>query len=223
MRVILLGAPGSGKGTQADLIAGKYGFPKISSGDLLRKAVEDKTSLGIVADRVMRKGELVDDNLVVKMIKARIELPDCRQGYILDGFPRTVYQAQMFDEDCPDESEIVIEIFIDDSVVIERLTARLTCPQCGQIYNFSDHSPEKSGVCDRCGGKLSVRNDDRKDIILDRLSVYRRQRKDLVDYYQDKKVYFCVNGNAEVGSVFDDICLLLSKKIVLGKGRSAVR
>jgi adenylate kinase len=223
MRIILLGAPGSGKGTQGNLIAGRYGFPKISSGDLLRKAVTDRTPIGIEADEAMKKGELVKDTLVVKMIKERIDHPDCQQGYTLDGFPRTVPQALLFEEACYDDTEIAIEIYIDDTIVIDRLTARVTCSRCGNIYNLLRHSPEKDGICDLCEGKLEVRSDDQKDVIEDRLIVYHGQRQALVNHYQKKKVYACVDGDADANTVFENICSLIDEKIVQRKENRTVQ
>jgi len=223
MRIILLGAPGSGKGTQGNLIAGKYGFPKISSGELLRKAVKDRTPIGMEAEEVMKKGELVDDQLVVQMIKERIELPDCRQGFTLDGFPRTGLQALLFEEACPSDSEIAIEIYIDDNVVIDRLTARLTCSQCGHIYNLLVLSPEKDGLCDRCGGQLEVRSDDQKEVIEDRLAVYHGQRQELVNHYKNKDVYACVDGDAEPETVFENICSLLEETMIQQREHKTVQ
>lgn len=223
MRIILLGAPGSGKGTQGNLIAGKYSFPKISSGDLLRKAVMDRTPIGIEAEEVMKKGELVKDSLVVKIVKERIDHPDCRQGYTLDGFPRTVPQALLFEQACYDDAEIAIEIYIDDTIVIDRLAARLTCSRCGNIYNLLLHSPEKDGICDQCQEKLEVRSDDQKDVIEDRLIVYHGQRQALVSHYQKKKVYTCIDGDAEVATVFKNICSLIDEKIVQRKENSSVQ
>ncbi len=223
MRIILLGAPGSGKGTQGNLIAGKYSFPKISSGELLRKAVMDRTPIGIEAEEVMKKGELVKDTLVVKMIKERIDQLDCQQGYTLDGFPRTVSQALLFERACSDDTEIAIEIYIDDTIVFDRLTARLTCSRCGNIYNLLLHSPEKDGICDLCQGKLEVRSDDQKDVIEDRLIVYHGQRQALVSHYQMKKVYACIDGDADANTVFENICSLIDEKMVQRKENKTVQ
>jgi len=134
MRIILLGAPGSGKGTQGDLITGKYGFPKISSGDLLRQAVADKTPLGREAESVMKRGDLVSDEVVIAMIKKRIGQGDCQQGYILDGFPRTISQALALDKMSPDEIEVVFDIHLSDQVVIDRISARRICSGCNGIF-----------------------------------------------------------------------------------------
>lgn len=223
MRIILLGAPGSGKGTQAELIAGKYNFPKISSGDLLRKAVKDRSPLGIEAEHVLERGELVDDTLVVAMIKQRIEQPDCRRGYTLDGFPRTVPQAENFEEACPDGFEIAIEIFIEDAVVIDRLTSRLTCSRCGSIYNVLVRSPERDGLCDRCGGNLETRSDDRKNVIEERLSLYHGHRRGLVRHYQNKNVYTWLDGDAEAAAVFESISSLIDEKMAFWKENKSIR
>ncbi|MGD2294973.1 MAG: adenylate kinase [Candidatus Aminicenantes bacterium] len=223
MRIILLGAPGSGKGTQGDLVAQKYKIPKISSGELLRQAVKDRTPLGVKAEAVMERGELVSDELVIGMIQERIDLPDCRKGYILDGFPRTVAQARGLEAMSPDDAEIVIEIDLDDQVVIDRLTARRTCADCGAIYNLTAKAPEEDGVCESCGGELLLRDDDRPEVIRERLKVYHKQRENLVDFYRKKNVYFRVEGNVKIEALFQHICTILDEHIPPEEKVEAVR
>jgi len=213
MRIILLGAPGSGKGTQGDLITRKFGFPKISSGDLLRQAVKDNTPLGREAEAVMKHGDLVSDHVVIRMIKERIEKGDCQQGYILDGFPRTISQALALEKMSPEDAEIVIDIHLDDRAVIDRISARRICSGCTQIFNLLLKSPEFKGICEDCGGTLVQRADDKPEVIKDRLKVYHEQRDALVEFYKEKSVYACVEGDADREDIFESICSLLDRTI----------
>ncbi len=213
MRIILLGAPGSGKGTQGDLITGKYGFPKISSGDLLRQAVADKTPLGREAESVMKRGDLVSDEVVIAMIKKRIGQGDCQQGYILDGFPRTISQALALDKMSPDEIEVVFDIHLSDQVVIDRISARRICSGCNGIFNLQLTSADSSKVCEDCGGTLVQRADDKPEVIRDRLKVYHEQRERLVAFYKGKNAYFCIEGDAAREDIFTNLCNLLDRKI----------
>ena len=211
MRIILLGAPGSGKGTQGDLITRKFGFPKISSGDLLRQAVRDNTPLGREAEAVMKRGDLVSDHVVIGMIKERIEKEDCQKGYTLDGFPRTISQALALEKMSPEEAEIVIDIHLDDQVVIDRISARRICSGCNHIFNLLPKSPEFKGICEDCGGTLVQRADDKPEVIKDRLKVYHEQRETLVEFYKEKNVYTCVEGDADREYIFESICSLLDR------------
>ncbi len=213
MRIILLGAPGSGKGTQGDLINRKFGFPKISSGDLLRQAVKDNTPLGRDVEAVMKRGKLVSDHVVIEVIKDRIEKDDCQQGYILDGFPRTLSQALVLETMSPEETEIVIDIHLDDSVVIDRLSARRICSGCNHIFNLLSKSPEPKGICKDCGGTLVQRPDDKPEVIKDRLKIYHEQRDALVEFYKEKNVYMCVEGDVDRDEIFVNICSLLDRTI----------
>lgn len=214
MRIILMGAPGSGKGTQGDLIAGKYGFPKISSGDLLRQAVSDSTPMGREAEAVMKRGDLVSDEIVIEMIKNRIKNGDCQQGYILDGFPRTISQALALEKESPDESEIVFDIHLDDQTVIARLSARRICTGCSHIFNLGQKFTDQRTVCEDCGGALIQRADDKPEVIKDRLKIYQKHRDKLVDFYKGKNVYKSIEGNAAREDIFEKICIYLdSKKI----------
>lgn len=212
MRIILYGPPGSGKGTQGDLVGGKYGFPKISTGDLLRRAVKDRTELGRKAEAIMNEGELVSDEIVGGIIRERIALPDCRGGYILDGFPRTLPQARMLEELDTDRNEIVVEICLSDEIVVKRLNARRSCVGCGMIYNTQVKNPEVTGVCDACGDRLVLRDDDREDAIRRRLHIYHQQREQLVDYYKRKDVYHGINGDAPIERIFDELSDLIDRE-----------
>ncbi len=213
MRIILLGAPGSGKGTQGDLITRKFGFPKISSGYLLRQAIKDNTPLGREADAVMKHGDLVRDDVVIGMVKERIEKEDCQQGYILDGFPRTLSQALVLEKISPEENEIVIDIHLDDLVVIDRISARHICSDCDYIFNLLPKSPENKKICENCGGTLVQRADDKPEVIKDRLKVYHEQRDALVEFYKEKNVYACVEGDADREDIFKSICSLLDRTV----------
>jgi len=210
MRIVLLGAPGSGKGTQGNMITEKYGFPRISTGDLLREEVAEGTPLGKIAKAVMDRGELVKDELVLEMVDRRIQQDDCRQGYVLDGFPRNISQAQKLEAHDPSR-EVVIEIFLEDDVVIRRLGARRICSSCGAIYNILVRVPQQKDACDACGGTLIQRDDDKTEVIAERLSVYHNQTEPLVGYYRAKGVYRRVQGDDAIESVFEGVCRVLDE------------
>ncbi|UCC41679.1 MAG: adenylate kinase [Candidatus Aminicenantes bacterium] len=213
MRIILLGPPGCGKGTQGDLIEKKYGFPKISSGDLLRAAVQKGTPLGKKAEAMMNRGELVSDDIVIEMIKERISKADCQSGYVLDGFPRNITQAQKLEDIEGKCQEMVFDIQLKTQSLIERLSARRICPRCEAIYNLAIHSPKKEGICDVCGGELIRRKDDTLEVIRERLRVYNEQTEPLVDYYQKKEVFHEIDGAREIEAVFRGIQSILDKEI----------
>lgn len=213
MKIILLGAPGSGKGTQGDLVTKKYGFPRISTGDLLREAVALGTPLGKEAKAIMERGDLVADDLVVKMVEERITKPDCAEGYILDGFPRTINQARKLENIDENHQEVVIEIYLPDQVVIDRLSTRRICSSCGTIYNLLDHTPEAENICNVCSGKIIRRDDDKPEVIQERLKVYHEQTEPLVDYYETKTNYFQINGEGTIEEIFARVCEVLDKAI----------
>lgn len=213
MKIILLGAPGSGKGTQGDLVTETYGFPKISTGDLLREAVAQGTPLGHQVKDVMERGELVGDNLVIKMVEERIQKPDCDEGYILDGFPRTIIQAQKLENINHNHKKVIIEIFLPDQVVIDRLSRRRICSNCGTIYNLFDRAPGSSDICDVCSGKLIQRDDDRSEVIQDRLRIYHEQTEPLIAYYKRNSHYFRINGEGPIEEIFARVRKILDKTI----------
>ncbi len=213
MRIILLGPPGSGKGTQGNLLEKKYGFPKISTGDLLRSEVQDGTPLGKEAEAKMNRGELVSDDIVVKMIKNRIFKPEYKRGYIMDGFPRNISQAQRLEEIDPSREEIAIEIYLSDQAVFKRLGARRVCPGCDAIYHMINKPPKKDETCDVCEEELLLRDDDTPGVIKDRLKIYHEQTETLIQYYSRKKVYFRIDGDETVESVFQRISSLLDKEL----------
>lgn len=223
MRIILLGPPGSGKGTQGDLIAQKYGLPKVSTGDLLREAVQQETSLGKLAEQAMNKGELVSDDLVLQIVDERIGREDCRKGYILDGFPRNIQQALMLDALDKSKAEVVLEIRVSEKLLIKRLSSRRVCPDCGSIYNLLMKTPNKPGICDVCGAELVQRPDDMPDVIRERLHVYHEETEPLINYYQKKNNYHKIDGDGPIESVFQNIQAVLKDRITAFDRSEAVR
>jgi len=205
MRIILLGAPGSGKGTVAEGLRSAYGFPKISTGDLLREAVRDKTPLGLVAASQMGKGGLVDDATVLALLRERLARPDCRDGYVLDGFPRNVTQADSLDALGLPGPEIVFDLRVSDEVVLERLANRRTCPQCEAIYHLVNKPPKRAGVCDVCGAALVQRNDDTPEVIRERLKTYHAKTEPLIARYAAKGNLHRIDGGRSAGEVVRDV------------------
>ena len=184
MKLIMLGPPGAGKGTQAQLLVEKYGIPQISTGDLLRKAIADGTELGKIAKEYMDAGKLGPDDLIIALIKERIERPDCANGYILDGFPRTEPQAEAMDT--LDTVDTVLNIVIDMDIIRERLVSRRTCKQCNAVYNLVGKPPKVDGICDSCGGQLYQRDDDKEDVVVKRFETYKTQTEPLIQHYRNR-------------------------------------
>jgi adenylate kinase len=218
--IILLGSPGAGKGTQAKRISARYDIPQISTGDLLRDHVRRRTPLGLMAKNVMERGDLVSDDLVCDMVALRLKQPDCVRGYILDGFPRTAAQAawldqflagRVIDNSKGDKSKpdnwlpIVVRIEVDYNKLSLRLTGRRTCPTCGRIYNIHSRPPSVEGVCDVDGTALIIREDDRDEVIKERLATYERQTRPVADYYKAKGRLFCVDGDTSADEVSEVI------------------
>ncbi len=195
MRIILLGAPGSGKGTVADRIEEACGFPKVSTGDLLRDAVREGTPAGLRAREFMESGGLVPDGLVLELLRERIARPDCAAGYTLDGFPRTRAQAESLDRVAPDAAEVVFEIRAAEATLVERLAFRRVCPTCHAIYNMKRKPPRRDEVCDNDGTPLEHRPDDRPEVVRRRLEVYRELTAPVVDYYAARGVLHPVDGD----------------------------
>ncbi|MFQ6083436.1 MAG: adenylate kinase [Candidatus Aminicenantia bacterium] len=210
MRIILLGPPGAGKGTQAELLEKKYGFPKVSTGDILRQAVKDRTELGLKAKEKMDRGELVDDEIIMAIIRERIQKKDCLEGYILDGFPRNISQVEKYYDLFNDHQEVVIEISLSEDELVKRLTSRRVCKKCGAIYNLLFNKPRLDEKCDVCQSELIIRDDDREEIIRERFKVYQKETKPLIDYYMEKGNYFKVNGGAKVSEIFNQICAIIN-------------
>jgi adenylate kinase len=205
MRIILLGAPGSGKGTVAEALREAFGFPKISTGDLLREAVRQKTPLGLVAAAQMGKGGLVDDATVLALLGDRLAAADCRGGYVLDGFPRNVSQADSLDALGLEGPEIVFDLRVSDEVVLERLANRRTCPRCEAIYHLVNKPPKKPGICDVCGTALVQRADDTPEIIRERLKTHRAKTEPLVARYSAKGNLHVIDGDGRAGEVAAEV------------------
>ncbi|EKD42575.1 MAG: Adenylate kinase [uncultured bacterium] len=212
MNLILLGPPGSGKGTQSVFLHEKFRIPSISTGNILREAVRQNTPLGQVAARDINNGRLVPDDLVVSLVESRIEQPDCRHGYILDGFPRTVIQAEALThllEKNHSQLAAVINFDVQEDELIRRLTGRRQCENCGAGYHLMFSPASENGICDRCGGALYQREDDKEDTIRNRLAVYYSQTKPLIEYYKKAGLLKNIAGLGEVRDIFKNIILAL--------------
>ncbi len=205
MRLILLGPPGAGKGTQAVRISERFGIPQLSTGAMLRAAVAAETPVGLDAKGIMARGDLVPDEVVVQIISDRIDEPDCKNGFILDGFPRTVAQAEALDGMLEEKGmtlDAVIEMKVDDAALTERITGRYTCGTCGQGYHDTFHKPAKPGICDKCGGtEFKRRADDNAETVTSRLEAYHAQTAPILPYYADKGMLKSVDGMADMDEV----------------------
>lgn len=215
MRIVLLGAPGAGKGTQAKKLIEKYGIPQISTGDLLRAAVAAGTPLGKEAKSYMDKGELVPDSVVLGMVEERLKQDDCKKGYILDGFPRNTAQAEALDKmlaalNMSLTGAVSVDVPFED--LMKRLTGRRTCKACGQMYNVFFSAPKKEGTCDRCSGELYQRDDDKEATIKKRLEVYTAQTEPLMGYYKNKGILKSVSGTGSIDEIFSKVCAILEGK-----------
>lgn len=208
MNLILLGPPGAGKGTQATRIIEKYKVPHISTGDIFRENIKNNTPLGQKAQEYMNKGELVPDQLVVDIALDRLGKDDCKNGFLLDGFPRTVFQADALDKFLKDKGkgiDLVINIEVEDKMLIERLDARRVCPTCAATYNVIGMPPKKEGICDKCNDTLIQRKDDKKETVGNRIKVYHEQTSPLIDYYKEKGLIKDFDGMIGADALFDEI------------------
>ncbi len=203
MIYILLGLPGAGKGTQGELLSKKLGIPRISTGDILRDAVRRETPLGKKAREAMERGELVSDEIVIGIVEEKLKSEDCSHGCILDGFPRNLKQARALEELGLPLRAIYIKV--PEEEVIKRLSARRVCPNCGAVYNLITSPPKREGICDRCGTPLIQREDDREEVVRERIKVYKKQTEPIVDYYCRRNVLIEVNGQGSVEEVFSRI------------------
>lgn len=203
-RVVLLGPPGAGKGTQAKLLQEEFGAVQISTGDILRQAVADKTALGSEAAAYISRGALVPDDLIVNLVAERLKEKDCARGFLLDGFPRTIPQAGGLDE-ILDKMGLrlngVLSVQVPENILIERLAGRRTCRQCGALTHVAFNTPKTAGACDRCGGELYQREDDKEETVAHRLGVYRAQTAPLVEYYQKRGLLRVIDGVGEIGVI----------------------
>lgn len=213
MNIILLGPPGAGKGTQAQYLQTKLGIAKLSSGDMLRAAVASGSPLGKQVQDIMARGQLVSDEIMIKLLRNRILSPDCANGFILDGFPRTVHQAEALDAMLDSEGtgiDAVIELKVDDKKLIERITGRFSCAKCGAGYHDTFKQPKASGVCDECGAtEFSRRSDDKEETVSKRLEAYHQQTAPLLPYYEGRGVLQSVDGMADIEEVTRQIDKLL--------------
>lgn len=212
--LIFLGAPGAGKGTQAREVSQQFGIPQISTGDILRDAVKKLTPLGLAAKVKMEAGQLVPDEVVCGIVEERIAEPDCAQGFILDGFPRTIPQAEFVDRmlDAKGRGKPqVVNIRVDQEVLMKRLTGRRTCSVCGEIYNIYFNPPKTEGACDKDGGKLLHRADDNAETIRQRLAAYDKQTSPLIDYYQAQNLLHEVDGDRDPEVIAQDLCRFLGE------------
>lgn len=212
MKIIMLGAPGAGKGTQAKMIADKYQIPHISTGDIFRANIKNGTELGKEAKKYMDQGLLVPDELTVKILLDRVAQPDCAKGYVLDGFPRTIPQAEVLDKaltELNDKIDYAINVDVPDENIVKRMSGRRACVACGATYHIEHIPPKKEGICDKCGETLILRDDDKPETVLNRLKVYHDQTQPLIDFYTKKGVLKSVDGTVDMQDVFASIVAIL--------------
>ena len=212
MKIIMLGAPGAGKGTQAKMIAAKYGIPHVSTGDIFRANIKNGTELGKKAKTYMDAGQLVPDSLTVDLLIDRISQDDCANGYVLDGFPRTIPQAQCLEDALAARGESVdyaINVEVPDENIVRRMSGRRACVNCGATYHIVHVPPKQEGICDKCGKELILRDDDKEETVKNRLNVYHEQTQPLIDFYQNKGVLKEVDGTVDMMDVFKAITDIL--------------
>jgi len=212
MKIIMLGAPGAGKGTQAKRIAEKYGIPHISTGDIFRANIKNGTELGKEAKKYMDEGQLVPDELTVRILLDRVADQDCKNGYVLDGFPRTIPQAEVLTKELEklgEKVDFAIDVDVPDENIINRMSGRRACLKCGATYHLKYLKPAKDGICDKCGSELVLRDDDNPETVKKRLGVYHEQTQPLIDYYTKAGVLHTVDGTKEPDEVFEAIVELL--------------
>ena len=215
MKIIMLGAPGAGKGTQAKMIADKYGVPHISTGDIFRANIKNGTQLGIEAKKYMDQGMLVPDELTVKILLDRVSKDDCSKGYVLDGFPRTIPQAEVLENalnEIHDQIDYAIDVDVPDENIINRMSGRRACLSCGATYHVVHVPPKAEGICDRCGNELILRDDDKAETVKKRLVVYHEQTQPLIDFYTKREILRTVNGTVDMNVVFEEIVKILGEK-----------
>ena len=214
MKIILMGPPGAGKGTQAEKLVDLYQIPHISTGDMFRKAQKDGTELGLKAKSYMDQGQLVPDEVTVGIVKERLAEADCKEGFLLDGFPRTVQQADALDTILAELDmalDCVVNIEVDKAFLVDRLTGRRVCRACGATYHIANKAPKVEGVCDKCGGELYQRGDDTIETVSNRLDVYAAQTAPLIDYYKSKGIMSSIDGSKSMEDVLADIRTALEK------------
>jgi len=203
MKLVIFGPPSAGKGTQAQKLSKKYGIPQVATGDLLREHVTKKTPIGIRVKEILDSGKLGPDDLIVQMIKDRVSLPDCRYGYLLDGFPRTMNQAKELEK--MTDIDLVLSIAVDPEVLVERAIGRRICPKCAAVYHVKSNPPKKTGICDKCGAALVQRDDDKEETVRKRLKVYQEQTAPLVEHYRKLGKLVDIDGSRGIDGVFDQL------------------
>ena len=203
MKIVIFGPPSAGKGTQAQKLSKNYGIPQIATGDLLREHVAKRTPLGVKMKEVLDAGKLGPDNLIIQMIKDRVSLPDCKNGYLLDGFPRTMGQAKELEK--MTDIDLVLNIVVDFDALVERAVGRRICPKCNAVYHVKSNPPKKAGVCNKDGSALIQRDDDKEETVKRRLNVYREQTAPLVEYYKTKGKLVDIEGSKGIDGVFDQM------------------
>ncbi len=212
MNLMVFGAPGAGKGTQAKFLEQKYDIPQISTGDMLRAAIVEKTAMGLEAKRYMDAGELVPDSTIIGIIKERLEKDDCQNGFILDGFPRTLAQAEALQtlmEESGKKLDRVLSFDVPDELIVQRIAGRRVCPKCGASYHVEFNPPLKDGICDICGTELIIRKDDNIDTVKNRLENYHKQTAPLIDFYKNMGVFVHIDGSQELSKVTEDMFKIL--------------
>lgn len=212
MKIIMLGAPGAGKGTQAKRMSEEYGIPQVSTGDIFRANIKNNTELGQQAKSYMEQGLLVPDELTCELVVDRISQPDCANGYILDGFPRTIPQAKMLTEalaEVDDKIDYAIDVEVPDENIVRRMGGRRCCPACGATYHVEYNPPKKDGICDACGEKLILRDDDKPQTVQKRLEVYHTSTQPLIEFYRNLGILHSVDGTQDMDKVFADIRAVL--------------
>ena len=212
MKIVLLGPPGAGKGTQAKSISNKYSIPHISTGDIFRKNISENTPLGIEAKSYMDNGQLVPDEVTINMVKDRLQKDDCSNGYLLDGFPRTVVQADALNSfliERGEQLDTALLIKVPNEFILERMTGRRVCPSCGASYHVKCNPPSSEGKCDLCGSEVIQRKDDTVETVKERLDVYEKETQPLIDFYGDKQLLSAVDGTKAINEVFRGICEIL--------------
>ena len=215
MKIIMLGAPGAGKGSQASRIAKEYQLPHISTGDIFRANLKEETELGKRAKSFMDKGELVPDDITIAMLLDRIHKEDCKNGYILDGFPRTIPQAEALKEALAKKDEkidLALDVEASDELIIKRMAGRRTCPTCGAIYHIVTLPPKTDGICDRCGADLIQRKDDNEETVKNRLKIYHEVTEPLISYYKKEGILEEIDGAEELDKVFEKVKRIIHKR-----------
>ena len=223
IRIILLAPPGAGKGTQSRILSRLHQIPHIETGAILRQEIREESDLGVKASQYIDSGDLVPDDLIVEIVRHRLEAPDCDSGFILDGFPRTVPQAQELEgifEDIDHDLDGVIFLDVSDEVIFERLMNRRVCSACGKTYHLEAKPPEREGVCDDCGGELVRRDDDYRESIEHRLDVYRDMTEPLLDFYRERDLLICIDGEQSIQTVNQEIAHKIEQEVVTGGGNS---